>query len=67
MALLLPAGCVLAAMGVFSAGGVCELWVLLLWMVEPGEEPPGDRFSSQSLDSLDEFWEETEQEEMEKK
>lgn len=39
-------------LGVCGVGGVCELCVRLVWTVEPGEDPEGDRFSSHSLDSL---------------
>lgn len=39
-------------MGVLGVGGVCVLCVPLVWTEEPGEEHPGDRFSSHSLDSL---------------
>lgn len=54
IALLVPETSVVGvfgALGVCGADGVCELCVLLLvWMVEQGEDPPGDRFSSQSLE-----------------
>lgn len=55
---MVPDECVVGVFGVFGVfgvDGVCVLCVLLLWMVEPGEDPPGDRLSSHSLDSLDRF------------
>lgn len=51
-----PDECALGVVGVFGVDGVCVLWVLVLGMVEPGEDPPGDRLSSHSLVSLDRFW-----------
>ena len=53
MVLLVPEECVWGVFGVFGVcgvDGVFVLCVLLVWMVEPGEEPPGERFSSHSLD-----------------
>lgn len=47
-----PEECVCGMLGVCGVGGVCELCVRLVWTVEPGDDPPGDRFSSHSLDSL---------------
>lgn len=39
---MVPDDCVVGVFGVFGVDGVCVLCVLLLWMVEPGEDPPGD-------------------------
>lgn len=36
---------VCVVVGVLGMCGVCVLWVLLVWVLEPGEEPPGERFS----------------------
>lgn len=50
-----PDECVLGVVGVFGVDEVCVLWVLVLGMVEPGEDPAGDRLSSHSRVSLDRF------------
>lgn len=41
--------CVCGDFGVCGVGGVCEQCVMQVGMVEPGEEPPGERSSSHSL------------------
>lgn len=41
--------CVCGDFGVCGVGGVCEQCVVQVGMVEPGEEPPGERSSSHSL------------------
>lgn len=41
--------CVCGDFGVCGVGGVCEQCILQVGMVEPGEEPPGERSSSHSL------------------
>lgn len=56
MLFTVPDECVLGVVGVFGVDEVCVLWVLVLGMVEPGEDPAGDRLSSHSRVSLDRFW-----------